>query len=417
MLASTKKTLKKWFYRIAIFVILCGVVRANVNRFKNNTFSNYEKAIDYGRVREVKEKIEPIIAAIFYKEEHREKNMISSYLDHSDNYRRENVKIIVIPPELTPESRELVENLYQELAKHNHISKIYFVSGKSANVSEHRKILQKNLAKDIKFKEIAADSLEDAFLEEKGAVIVFSVDFKRGNTDDKDIENLINLARRKKYSMQVFDIIDTEMSKAFEKDYTELFESNIHYKSSELDRQKNNLADYKKNYEAALITYFKRNLNLRGSENPIWPEKDQFNYRLYDRGNVYVRLFGENNQEIFSRAKIGKNKGIVVSLIEVARKAAIKLKKKVKRIKIYLLTDMEPLENKTMSDLADCLDKDDGLYIQYKNKKVLAVAEELGDNAENLAGIIKKRLNILYPEKGEEFKLYKFKTEEIEDEN
>ena len=63
-----KKTgiFRKIMYCLLFIAIFWLIVWANVNRFKHNLYANYEKIVDYGRVRETEESVHPVMAAIFY---------------------------------------------------------------------------------------------------------------------------------------------------------------------------------------------------------------------------------------------------------------------------------------------------------------------------------------------------------------
>lgn len=412
---KTKEFLKKWLLRLLFVTIGLLVLWANVHRFRNNTFSNYEKAVDYGRVREEKESIEPVITAIFYEEKNPKKESLSSYLDHSANYRKENVKIVLVPPMLTDSGKAVIETLYKEIFLRNEIGEIFLVKSAGQSVLLHKDFLRKNIKKNTQITVLDFAEFSDSVLDKKGTMAVFPVDLKNGFAGNDYFEKLAEIAGKRHYKTRVFDAIDAEIEEAAEKKYAGLFAKDE--RENELDRQKNNLSAYKKTYEAALMTYFKINLNSGKKNGPVLPVKNSINYRLYDRGNVYVRLFGEGRQEIFSRAKIGKNKGIAVSLVEVANKAQLKLKQKIKYGKIYLLTDMEPLKARLNQEVTDYLDFDEGIYVNYKNKKALMSADEIAENKENFAEILRRRAQIPASAKDYEIQLYKFKTVEMEYEN
>ena len=82
---KTKKLIKVWRNRFLITCLLGMLVWINADRLQENLYPNYEKAVDYGRVREKKDTIDPIIIAIFYDHQKNIKRNISTYLDHSDN--------------------------------------------------------------------------------------------------------------------------------------------------------------------------------------------------------------------------------------------------------------------------------------------------------------------------------------------
>ena len=85
MRRRTKYFIRKWSIRVLILLMIGILVLINVNRLQNNNFANYEKAIDFGRVRETKPNISPIIAVMFYIEERPVSKTISTYLNHAVN--------------------------------------------------------------------------------------------------------------------------------------------------------------------------------------------------------------------------------------------------------------------------------------------------------------------------------------------
>ena len=145
MLRRTKLKIVKWVKFLIPSGILALIVWANIERLNNNLYPNYEKAVDYGRVREIKTEVSPIIAAIFYADKNIEKKNISTYFDHSENYRKQNVKIVVVPRNLTADSLAVVEKLYAEIGKYNKLEKIAIVYDDNADIKKHQKILQKVL--------------------------------------------------------------------------------------------------------------------------------------------------------------------------------------------------------------------------------------------------------------------------------
>ena len=134
--------LKKWIVRLSILASLFLLGYINIHRLNNNIYSNYERAVEYGRVSENKEIIEPIITAVFYKSPAIKKKNVSTYLDHSDNYKEQNVKIVAAPKILNENSMPVVERLYAEISKHNTIKKAVLLIEDNIGAEKHKKILQ-----------------------------------------------------------------------------------------------------------------------------------------------------------------------------------------------------------------------------------------------------------------------------------
>ncbi|MBQ9271135.1 MAG: hypothetical protein IJ218_02575 [Alphaproteobacteria bacterium] len=425
MQLSTKKNIRKWLQRLLWLFIFFGVVRLNVHRFEHNTFANYEKAVDYGRVREVKEVINPVIAAVFYAGKESPKTDVASYMNHLENYRTQNVKMAVVPQKITPESQKVLEKLYREIKKHNKISYIVLAHRQDYDIAAHEEMLRQIfLTEEIELSDMTDNVAQtekniNAFLQEPESFVVFLSDLQKNITvpnSDMLIEEVAYLAQKNHYKIHIFDEVDTQLAKAWEEDYASWFEDNSTEESG-LAQQKNNLQAYINNYGEELRKYFALNLELPKEQKAIWPQKTTENYRLFDRGYVYVRFFTSGNREVFSRAKVGKNKGIVVGAIEIARKAAIKIKQPIEKAKIYIMTDLEKIEKAENIPLVNYLETDDGVYVQYHKKIALLSADERPDTENELLTMLLQRAQISEDVALRNIEFYKFKTVEINYEN
>lgn len=423
MRLRTKYFIRKWINRMFWCIIFALFAWVNVYRFCNNVYSNYEKAVDYGIIREEKETIEPVIAAIFYKGRNSKKKNISTYLNHADNYKKQDVKMVVVPNEITKDSVLVLEKLYAEIGKYNDIKKIVLVSDTKYDVKMQKKLLQEVLKiKDVKIlhlteADISAEAKIENYLQKDKYLLVFMADIKKGlaeKTKNFMLEEVVYFAQKYFYHMQVFDVVDTEIAKSLDRGYEALL--SIADEKPLLIKQKQNLDRYKSRYQDIIVEFFKKNFYLATDKKTIWPEKDARNYRLFDRGNVYLKMYSQNGDEVFSRAKIGKNKSIIVSIIELARKAKHKVQAPVKYYKIYILTDMVRIYVENGKILDDYLEKDEGVYAQYRGKSAIIAADERPKNQRELVTLLKMVAKI--PQKVDEnsIKFYKFKTVEIEDE-
>lgn len=425
MLVSTKRMLKKWIFRLSAVLAVILLCFVNVRRLNNNIYSNYERAVDYGRVREKKEIIEPVIAAVFYQGNKEKQKNVYTYLNHSDNYKKQNVKIITVPTNLNKDAVLVIERLYTEVNKSNKIKKAVLLVSDDKNVKEHKELLQKSmLIDDIQV--VMPDEIEDFLkqeidkcLQEDGTVVVTAVDLNNKIKDDKSnflIEKIITLAQKYFYKAFVFDAVDTQMIKAVDIDYKSMYSTDVLKEEPLLVKQQRNLQKYVNQYREMLLKYYWQNFLLGDEKETIWPAKSEKTYRLYDRGAVYMRFFDENGKELFSRAKIGKNKGIIVSVVELARKSARKISQPIKSFKIYLFTDFEPIDWKG-DNLVNYLETDDGVYIQYKNKKALMVYDERSQNSSEWLKFLFNKAGVPEDVKKSDIKLYRFKTVEIKYEN
>jgi hypothetical protein len=229
-------------------------------------------------------------------------------------------------------------------------------------------------------------------------------------------DEAIYFAQKNHYKIHIFDEVDTQLAKAWEEDYAAWFEDDDKEESL-LTQQKSNLETYINHYGNELLTYFVVNLNLPRGERALWPEKTAENYRLFDRGYIYVRFFTDGGREIFSRAKVGKNKGVIVGMIEIARKAAEKLYQPIESAKIYVLTDLEKIEKDENVPLVNYLERDDGIYVQYHKKIALLAADERPEDEESLQAMLRQRAQIPAEVANKKVEFYKFKTVEINYEN
>lgn len=422
MLLKTRKILKKWIRRTLIAVFSCGFICINIYRFNHNIYANYEKAVDYGRVREVKEVINPIMAAVFYAGKNQNKTNLASYISHIDNYRTQNVKMLLVPDKMTAETQQIIEKLYSKIGKHNKISYIILIHNPETDIKAHTQLLQQAFAtKEIEAIDITQNISEiekdiDKFMQENESLAVFTADLNASVTD-LALNEALYFAQKNHYKIHMFDKVDTQLAQALENDYAAWFENIDKQQESLLAQQKSNLGTYVRHYGNDIDYYFRKNLQLSPEEDTVWPQKKEKNYRLFDRGYVYARFFTTENKEIFSRAKIGKNKGVIVGIIEIARKAAVKITQPIESYKIYLLTDLEKISSNNNRSLVKHLETDDGVYIQYRGKRALFAADERAQDTATLIDMLRQRAQIADDVAIENLEFYKFKTVEITHEN
>ena len=416
------KKIGQWLIVLGILAFVC---RINIVRLRNNVYANYEKVVDYGRVRENKVTVAPAIAVIFYNDKDNTVKNITTYFNHFDNYKKRNVKIVLIPRILNAENKLVLAKLYTELFKHNNIEKITFVDDKSKDFSKHLELIKDNIPvqniESLVFEneDIAAKNQIEEILNLKNQVVIMPLDLTEDSADFKK-DFLLNVAmyfaQKNAYHMQVFDMIDTQMAQLIENDYSVLYALTNKEDVPLLVQQKRNLEQYKKRYANELLHYLK--INMAMAKDFVWPAKNDETYRLFDRGSVYVRLYDEELCEIFARKRVQKNKGVIVSLIEIANKAARKIDTtKVKYIKISILTDLEEINKSETESLAKYLDVDDGVYIQYEDKNAIMVADERPDDSSSIVEDLRKRASISEDVSESKIKFYKFKATEISDEN
>lgn len=406
---KSKIAWKKVCFWSAVALLMGMITWENAQRLQNNIYANYEKAVDYGRVREEKTQINPVMAAIFYADKNVHGNQVSTYLDHSANYAKINIKMVVIPQFLTKDTIDVVEKLYQEIAKNNKIKNIAVVFDKESHAEKHRELLQTVIQpENIHFFEfesaiISVEERIEKYLRQSGGLVVILSDLSSEKTNFLT-EEAIYWAQKYHYNMNVFDIVDTRLAEAVDKDYASLFSLQNNQKLPLLKKQKFNLEQYEKRYGMLLWHWFM--INITRAEQklaPMWPLKSDDTYRLYDRGTIYAQT------ETFE--KVVDNSGIVVALVRMAQRFVHK-KIKTEGAHLYLLTDKEEI----LPQVAD-LDADDGVYITYGNYKALVLPEQRPADWRTLIELLRYKAGIPEETDGTEFKYYKFKAVEINNEN
>lgn len=411
MTRQNQKILQKLKTGLIVFIILGLIVWINVARLQKNIYANYEKAVDYGRVREEKEDVKPVICAVFYADKDVESGEVLAYLNHSRNYNRRKVKMVVVPKFLTDDTFEVVEKLYEEIHKHNTLRNVALIYDGEGDIAQHKAMLQDVMEIDnIKAWLMTETNLQaeqdiESYLQKEGFLVVLLADLNKSieqENSDFLAQEAVFLAQKHYYRMNVFDAIDTQLAKALDKDYAALLSLSVDDEPTAL-KQKNNLEKYVAKYGVLMWQYFLRNVAALEKGNlPLWPLKNDDTYRLYDRATVYIQT------QSFEKQIQGKS--VAASLIELARRV-VDRHSSVGQVRIYLLTEKEPIDSNFHS-LAD----DDGIYIQYKDYKALLLPSQRGNN-DNLQAVLKHKAGLPENIKNHEIKYYKFKTVEVTHEN
>lgn len=422
----TKYLIRVWLNRILILLVLGLIVRANVVRLRDNDYSNYEKVIDYGRIKDEDRLIRPVIAAIFYKGKNNIKTSLTTYFNHSDNYKKQNVKMVVVPRQLTTYSAEVVEKLYEEIRYNNKLERVLLVYDKEnkADVAAHKKMLTQVMNVQ-KVEEIAVDAQSlsgekqiETYLNTSLALVVFLADLDKGLTEENSdflAEEAVYFAQKNFYQMNVFDVIDTQLAKALDKDYETMYPLETMKDEPRLAKQKRNLERYKHHHWHVLSNYFELNLlRLAQGGEAVMPVHSEENYRLYDRGRLVLKAFDENYVEIFEKAELQENKGIAFLISDAVKNLVDSgCAGRAKYFKIYLLTDFEPVKLEKDTMLMSYLDQDDSVYAEHQDKKAVLVADDRPDNPEDLSNEVRKKAQIPENIPDEDIKFYRFKTVEM----
>lgn len=422
-----KLLLKIWFKRLLFIILLGLIVWANYIRLQDNNYSNYEKVIDYGRIKDNDKLIRPVITAIFYDGKNDRKSFISSYFNHSRNYKKTNIKMIIVPKQISAYSSEVVSKLYEEIQANNKISKVLLVYDKDEknDLKLHKKMLLQLIgAQNIEETPISQHLLTgenqiNAGLNEPQTLVVFLADLDKGlneaNSDFLTAEAVF-FAQQKHYRLNVFDIIDTKLAQALDKDYETLYPLETMKAEPLLAKQKRNLERYKKHYWHLLQNYFELNLlqNSQHLDDAVMPLRTEENYRLYDRGRLVLKAYDENYIEIFEQAELQENKGIALLVSNAVQKLTKAGKiSAAKYFKFYLLTDLERIKPDRDTMLMSYLDSDDGIFAEYKDKSALLVADDRPDNPEDLTGVVRQKAGIPNDVSDDDINFYKFKTVEM----
>lgn len=423
----TKILIKIWGSRLLLAIVAALIVWANVRRLHDNVYSNYEKIIDFGRIKDDDALVKPAIAAIFYAGKKQTNSSLSTYFNHSDNYKKQNVKLIVVPRKVTSYSDEVIKKLYEEIKNNNRLQKVLLVydKDKKNDVRAHKKMLQQVI--DVaEIEEIAlqeknfkSEQKIDEFLTEAESMVVFLADLDKGLVDEESdflTAEAVYFAQKHFYQMNVFDIIDTKLAKSLDKDYETLYPLQTIKNEPLLDKQKRNLERFKQHYWHLLSNYLELNLfQLTNGLGDVFPPKTEENYRLYDRGRLVLKAYDEDYVEIFEKAEMQENRGVALLLLDAVKKLVEAGKANQARyFKLYVLTDLEFIKQNSDTMLMSYLEQDDGIFVKYKDKSALLVADDRPDNPEDLSSVVRQKAQIPADVDDENLDFYRFKTVEME---
>ena len=423
----TKILIKIWGSRLLLAIVAALIVWANVRRLHDNVYSNYEKIIDFGRIKDDDALVKPAIAAIFYAGKKQTNSSLSTYFNHSDNYKKQNVKLIVVPRKVTSYSDEVIKKLYEEIKNNNRLQKVLLVydKDKKNDVRAHKKMLQQviDVAEieeiTLQEKNFKSEQKIDEFLTEAKSMVVFLADLDKGLVDEESdflTAEAVYFAQKHFYQMNVFDIIDTKLAKSLDKDYETLYPLQTIKNEPLLDKQKRNLERFKQHYWHLLSNYLELNLfQLTNGLGDVFPPKTEENYRLYDRGRLVLKAYDEDYVEIFEKAEMQENRGVALLLLDAVKKLVESGKANQARyFKLYVLTDLEFIKQNSDTMLMSYLEQDDGIFVKYKDKSALLVADDRPDNPEDLSSVVRQKAQIPADVDDENLDFYRFKTVEME---
>lgn len=417
--------------KMLIFLAMVGcIVWINAAKLQDDTLSNYEKITDTGVRDYYGDPISPVIAALFYKDENAKVGFMS--FDKSDlngkDRNPENIKMSVVPKNVTSFNRPVIEKLYDEIPQKHKIKNIVVVYTDGKNAKEHINLINKKFSRtkitkvlvnqenELKEKEI------DEYLKNDGTIIVFLANLDRGLNTEKS-ERLANeavfFAQKNNYQMNVFDIVDEYVASALESGDDFAYMLSNKSSTDSLAKQKENLDRFALRNRGEILQYFIYNLEqARNKKKVALPKKNNENYRLFDRGTVYIKVYNKEYAQVFEELKLNQDEGIIAVISNMAKDIMNSSKGETgKYFKIYLLTEMELINAENPTVLLNYLEANDGIYVSYKKQAGLLLATDRpGDPfamVEKLRAIAQIKDNV----KDSDLTFYRFKYAEIQYEN
>lgn len=430
MQEKTKGIIRKSIRVAALFAMIICIVWINALKLQDDNFSNYEKVTDTGVRDYYKDPITPVIAVLFYRDENQQPGFKPYFKKQkNEDASADDMKMAVVPKNVSKFNRPVIEKLYDEIPSQNKINKIVIIHTESQNAKDHKKLIKKRFP-DAQFTEILVDNKNkiqeqdiNLYLQEKDTFVVFLANLDRGLNTEKS-ERLANaavfFAQKNNYQMNVFDIVDEYIASALETGGAEL--SYVINRQSSLDllsAQKKNLERYILNNKAELLHYFAYNIewSSQGKEVKI-PQRNSKNYRLFDRGIVYVKAYDKNFSLVFEELKLNQEDGIIFVISKIAKDIMNSNQSDLaKYYRIYLLTDMEQVHGESGKLLANYIEPDDGVYISYKKQAALLLASDKPADYDLMIQKLRTKAKIKENVPNKKISFYRFKYVEMEYEN
>lgn len=425
---KNKNILMKTF-KLAIFLAMIAcIVWINALKLQEDTLSNYEKVTDTGSRDYYKDPITPVIAALFYRDENMQLGF-KPYLKKSENHDSEDIKMAVVPKNISSFNRPVIEKLYEEIPTKTTVNRVVLIYTETKNAKEHTALIKKRFPQ-AKFTRVLVDQENelnegdiDIYLQNKDTLVVFLANLDRGLNSEKS-ERLANeavfFAQKNNYQMNVFDIVDEYIATALESgdDFSSLLGDSTTNTDS-LAEQKKNLDRYVMKNRSELLQYFAHNINLAMQKKPIEiPKKDNKNYRLFDRGTIYMKVYNKDYVQVFEALKLNQDEGIVAVLSNMAKDIVASSRGITgKYYRIYLLTEMKPIHGESGDILSNYLEAEDGIYISYKKQAALLLGSDKPSDYDALISKLRNMAQIKDNVTNENINFYRFKYAEIQYEN
>ncbi len=411
-MTTKKKKHRILLWSILIAIILWGVA-VNVNYLWQNPFANYEKITDFGKNKKHENLQNHAMALLFYNERSENKNKLATYLRHFDNYKKQEIKMLLIDNNKTPEYQNFLHSLFSEILSQDKYRQalIVFNGAESedfaALIKDFLKLEQIEVG-DFSKQDIAVEEKINKALQEEGNLVIMPADLSSiilPQKDDTLVNEAIYFAQQYSLKANVVDTIDTQLSDFA--DVSSLLEE-YDLKSGEIiEQQKKALKLYAEKYGSQLMQFLRQ--KLQGKEN-IKLKDEHF----YDRGNIYVEVVADN----VLLTAVRKNSAVITALRDIAEQFLPKIKNdQIKSIKIYLLTDLEYVEDPHQMLQSGFLAADDGVWVEYRHLFGLITSDKRLASADSWLNILHQAAGIPDMVVAEDVKYYKFKTVEIEYEN
>ena len=121
--------------------MVSGIIWINALKLQDDTLSNYEKITDVETKYYYENPITPVIAALFYED----KNAGYGYnIKQNDGEKRnENIRMAVVPKEVSPFNRPVIEKLYEEIPNKNKFKEIFIIFAEEKNAKAHSELIKR----------------------------------------------------------------------------------------------------------------------------------------------------------------------------------------------------------------------------------------------------------------------------------
>ena len=423
---KTKNIIKKAF-EIAIFLaMIAGIIWINALKLQDDTLSNYEKITDVETKYYYENPITPVIAALFYED----KNAGYGYnIKQNDGEKRsENIRMAVVPKEVSAFNRPAIEKLYEEIPNKNKFKEIFIIFAEEKNAKAHSELIKRKFsgAKITRIKIGKKNSIDEnevsEHLKDNTKLVVFLANLDRGLNSTKS-DRLANVAvffaQKNNYQMNVFDIVDEYIATAIAADEDYIYDLNRGGDTNSLAKQKENLERFLLRHRAEILHYFALNFERSmQKKNVELPEKTNKNYRLFDRGAIYIKVHNKDYVQVFEELKLNQDESII-SVIANSTKHIVESSRGLsgKYFHIYLLTEMEPIREENEEVMMNYIEPDDGLYISYKKQAGLLLASDKPSDAKAIIAKLRATAQIRDNVKNSDLSFYRFKYVEMQYEN